>query len=77
MCKSLMTITAALAILSLGSLASSPVQAGNGAPGGASKYNGVGAANVGQVGRAQPAQAAALPITEFSSSSAKSSVSKR
>lgn len=77
MCKSLMTITAALAILSLGSLAASPVQAGNGAPGGASKYNGVRAANVEQVGRPQAARAAALPITEFSSSSAKSSVPKR
>ena len=77
MSKSLMTITAALAILSFGSLASSPVQAGNGAPGGASKYNGVRAANVEQVRRAQATQAAALPITEFSSSSAKSSASKR
>jgi len=77
MSKSLIAVTAAFAILSLGSLASSPVQAGNGAPGGASKYNGVRAANAEQVGRPRSAQAAALPITEFSSSSAKTSVSKR
>jgi len=74
MCKSLMTITAALAILSLGSLV--PAQAGGGATSAPSKYNNPTTAAAEQV-RQQPAQAAALPITEFSSSSAKSSVAKR
>jgi hypothetical protein len=77
MCKSLLTITAALAILSLGSLASSPVQAGGGATSAPSKYNSA-AQNVSvEPARHQPAQASAFAITEFSSSSAKSPASKR
>jgi len=74
MCKNLMAITGALAILSLGSVVSA--QAGGGATSAPSKYNNPMTASAEQA-RHQAAQAAALPITEFSSSSAKSSVSKR
>jgi hypothetical protein len=70
MSKSFFAIAAALAIASLGSLTSSPAQAGNGAPGGASKYGNVHAANVEQVRHPRSVQTANYPITEFSSSSA-------
>ena len=60
MCKTFVTLAAALAIASLGSLAA---QAGNGAQG-TSKYNN-------QIGQSYRYQAANYPITEFSSSSAK------
>lgn len=70
MSKSLLTVAAALAIVSLGSLTSGPAQAGNGAPGGPSKYSNVQAVNVEQVRRHRSVQTANYPITEFSSSSA-------
>ena len=76
MYKSLVTITAALAILSLGSLVFDRAQAGSStsAP---SKYNNAAkTANLNQA-RNQRAQTAGFRITEFSSSSAKSSVPKR
>jgi len=77
MCKSLVTITAAVAILSLGSLASDPAQAG-GATSTPSKYNNAAhAANMQQVRHHQRVQTANFGITEFSSSSAKTSVPKR
>ncbi|MGO9595833.1 MAG: hypothetical protein ACLPZ0_19500 [Steroidobacteraceae bacterium] len=77
MCKSLVTIAAALAILSLGSLASDRAQAG-GATSAPSKYNNAThTANLVQVRHHQRVQAAEFGITEFSSSSAKTSVPKR
>jgi hypothetical protein len=69
MSKSLVAIASALAIASLGSLTSGPAQAGNGAPGGASKYSNVHAANAQQVRHHRSVQTANYPITEFSSSS--------
>jgi hypothetical protein len=69
MYKGIATLAAALAIASLGSLAA---QAGNGAQG-TSKYNG----QIGQAYRYHGTYATAptgsYPITEFSSSSAKTS----
>ena len=75
MCKSLVTIAAALAILSLGSLVSDRAQAG-GATSAPSKYN-THAVNVVQARHHLPVQTAEFGITEFSSSSAKIPVSKR
>jgi hypothetical protein len=74
MYKSILTITAALALASLGSLAA---QAGNGAQG-TSKYNG----QIGQTNHYQGAYYVSgpsngYPITEFSSSSAKTTVPHR
>ena len=77
MCKSLVVIAAALAILLLGSLVSDRAQAG-GATSAASKYNNASrAANLEQVRHHRRVQTADFGITEFSSSSAKSSVPKR
>ncbi len=77
MYKSLVTIAAALAILSLGSLASDRAQAG-GAASAPSKYNNAShTANLVQVRHHQRVQTAEFGITEFSSSSAKTSVPKR
>jgi hypothetical protein len=77
MCKSLVTIAAALAILSLGSLASDRAQAG-GATSAPSKYNNAShTANLVQVRHHQRVLTAEFGITEFSSSSAKTSVPKR
>ena len=76
MCKSLITIAAALAILSLGSLACDRAQAG-GAASAPSKYNNAShTANL-VVRHHQRVQTAEFGITEFSSSSAKTSVPKR
>jgi hypothetical protein len=76
MCKSIVTIAAALAILSLGSFASDRAQAG-GATSAPSKYNNAShTANL-VVRHHQRVQTAEFGITEFSSSSAKSSVPKR
>ena len=73
MCKSLVTITAALAIVFLGSLLTG-AQAG-GATSAPSKYNNaVQAANLYQVRHHRPVQTVEFEITEFSSSSAKHSV---
>jgi hypothetical protein len=66
MSKSILAIAAAMAIVSLGC----PAQAGNGAPGGPSKYSNVHAASVAPVRHHQSGQTANYPITEFSSSSA-------
>jgi hypothetical protein len=75
MCKNLVTITAALAILSLGSLASA--QAG-GATSASSKYNNAThTASLDQTRHHRQVQTADFRITEFSSSSAKSSVPHR
>jgi hypothetical protein len=77
MCKSLITIAAALAILSLGSLTSDRAQAG-GATSAAPKYNNAThTANLAQVRHHQRVQTAEFGITEFSSSSAKASAPKR
>lgn len=74
--KSLVKIAAAIAIVSLGSLVSA--QAGGGATSAPSKYsNETGSANFDQARRHQTAQTADFRITEFSSSSARSSVPKR
>ncbi len=74
MCKSLVTIATALAILSLGSLVSDRAQAG-GATSAPSKYTH--AVNVVQARHHLPVQTAEFGIAEFSSSSAKIPVSKR
>lgn len=77
MCKSLVTITAALAILSMGSLLSDRAQAG-GAMSAPSKYNNAtNTAELYQVRHHRSTRTADVRITEFSSSSAKSSVPKR
>jgi hypothetical protein len=77
MCKSLVTITAALAILSLGSFASDRAQAG-GSTSAASKYNNTThTAHLYQVRHDRSVQTADFKITEFSSSSAKTSAPKR
>jgi hypothetical protein len=76
MCKSLVTIAAALAILSLGSLASDRAQAG-GATSAPSKYNNASHTASLVVRHHQRVQTAEFGITEFSSSSAKTSVPKR
>ena len=77
MCKNLITITAALALLSIGSLASDRAQAG-GAMSAPSKYsNATHTASLDQVRHHQLTSAADVRITEFSSSSVKSSVPKR
>lgn len=74
--KNLITVAAAFAVVSLGSLVSA--QAGGTATSAPSKYNNqVQAAYVSQVSNHRQAQSADYGITEFSSSSAKSSVSKR
>ena len=73
MCKSLVTITAALAIVFLGSLLTG-AQAG-GATSAPSKYNNATyTANLYQVRHHRPVQTVEFGITEFSSSSAKHSV---
>ncbi len=77
MCKNLVTIAAALAILSMGSIIPDRAQAGSStsAP---SKYNNAAqSANLNQVRNHRPVQTVDYRITEFSSSSAKSSVPKR
>jgi len=77
MCKSLVAMTAALAVMLLGSLVSDHAQAG-GATSAPSKYNNTSrAASLEQVRHHQRVQTADFGITEFSSSSAKSSVPKR
>jgi len=77
MCKSLVAIAAALAILLLGSLVSDRAQAG-GSTSAASKYNNSShAANLEQVRYHRRVQTTDFEITEFSSSSAKSSAPKR
>lgn len=76
MCKNLMTLTAALAILALGPLASA--QAGGGATSAPSKYSNENrSASVEQIQNHWRAQHASYGIEEFSSSSARSSVPKR
>ena len=75
--KGLVMVGAALAIVSLGSLVSGPAQAG-GATSAPSKYaRAVDAVKLDQVRHTAPVQTADVKITEFSSSSAKRSVSKR
>jgi hypothetical protein len=70
MFKTLATIAAAAATLSLGSLGSA--QAGGGAASAPSKYNNAGyTTSAYQTRHLQRAQAAGYPITEFSSSSAR------
>lgn len=77
MCKSLVTMTTALAILSLGSLVSDRAQAGS-ATSAASRYNNAAQpVNLNQEQTHRQVQTAGFRITEFSSSSAKSSVPKR
>jgi len=77
MCKSIATIAAALAILSLGTLVSGGAQAG-GATSAPSKYNYTAyTASVDQTRNSRRVHAVIYPITEFSSSSARASVPKR
>jgi hypothetical protein len=77
MCKGLVIIAAAVAIVSVGSLVSDPAQAG-GATSAPSKYNNaVDGVKQAQVQTRWLVQAADVRITEFSSSSAKSTASKR
>jgi len=77
MYKGFVAIAAALAIVSVGSLVSGPAQAG-GATSAPSKYaRAVDGVKVDQVRQNAPVQTADVRITEFSSSSAKSSVPKR
>jgi len=74
--KSLVTVAAALAIASLGSLVSA--QAGGGATSAPSKYNNeVASASLDQGRHRRTVQTVDFRITEFSSSSAKSSPPKR
>ena len=74
--KSFLTISAAVAIVSLGSLASAQAGGATSAP---SRYfnNEIDHVNLAQVRHHQVVQTANFRITEFSSSSAKSSASKR
>jgi hypothetical protein len=72
MLKSVVTLAAALTILSLGSLVSAQAGGATSAP---SKYNGV--SHSAKLSAARNHQLAAFSITEFSSSSAKSSAPKR
>jgi hypothetical protein len=75
--KSFVTITAVVAALSLGSIASDRAQAG-GSMSAPSKYNNVSnAASLYQIRNHRLAQTTHVRITEFSSSSAKSSAPKR
>jgi hypothetical protein len=75
--KSLVTITAVVAILSLGSIASDRAQAG-GSMSAPSKYNNASnAASPYQIRNHRLAQTTHVGITEFSSSSAKSPTPKR
>jgi hypothetical protein len=77
MCKSLVTITASLAIMSLGSLISDHAQAGSSvsAP---SKYSqATHTADLYQTRNNRSVRTARFTITEYSSSSAKSSVPHR
>lgn len=75
--KGLVMVGAALAIVSLGSLVSDPAEAG-GATSAPSKYaRAVDGVKLDQVRHTAPVQTADVKITEFSSSSAKRSVSKR
>ena len=78
MCKTLVTITAALAVVSLGSLVSDRAQAG-GAQSAPTKYSGrsTQTATVYQVRTNRQVQAPDVGITEFSSSSAKTAVPRR
>jgi len=77
MCRGLIAIAAMLSIMSLGSLVSDRAQAG-GATSAPSKYNyTIDGVKQAQVWRHSSVQTADVRITEFSSSSAKSSVSKR
>lgn len=73
MYKSFVTLAAAAAIISFGSLA--PAQAGGGATSAASKYSHT--ANVDQPQRHERVHTANVRITEFSSSSARHAGSKR
>jgi len=74
--KSLVTMTATIATVSLGLLASAQAGGATSAP---SKYfnNEIDHVNLAQVRHHQVVQTADFRITEFSSSSAKSSASKR
>jgi hypothetical protein len=75
MCKKLVTITAALAILSLGSFVSAQAGGATSAP---SMYNNAThTASLNQGRHHRQVQTADFRITEFSSSSAKHAVSKR
>jgi len=75
--KSLAVITAAVAMLSLALLPSDRAQAGS-ATSAASKYdNAAQSANLNRVRNHRLVQTTDFPITEFSSSSARSSVPKR
>jgi hypothetical protein len=76
MYKGFVAIAAALAIVSVGSLVSGPAQAG-GATSAPSKYSHADGVKLDQVRHNGPVQTAEVKITEFSSSSAKSSFSKR
>lgn len=77
MSKTFVTIAAALAIVSLGSLAAERAQAGS-STSAASRYNSANqSANLVQGQNHHRVQTANFTITEFSSSSAKSSVPKR
>lgn len=72
MLKSLATLTAALAILSLGSFV--PAQAGGGGASAPSKYSN---AHVATVDQNRHGRTANVAITEFSSSSAQHKAAKR
>ena len=74
--KTFLTISAAVAIVSLGSLASAQAGGATSAP---SRYfnNEIDNVNLAQIRHHRVVQAADVRITEFSSSSAKSSASKR
>jgi hypothetical protein len=77
MTKALVTITAVIAISSLGLITPDHAQAG-GAMSAPSKYNNVSnAASQSEIRNHRLAQTAHVGITEFSSSSAKSSTPKR
>jgi hypothetical protein len=76
MLKSLVTIAAALAIVSLGSLAG-PAQAGSSTSAPSKYNNAIDGTRVGQTATHHRAQVADYRITEFSSSSARGTGPKR
>jgi hypothetical protein len=76
MCKNILTVAAAIVIVSTGSLVSA--QAGGGATSAPSKYNGTPhTVKFNQAHNNLPVQSADYRITEFSSSSAKTTAPKR
>lgn len=77
MFKSLITITAALAIVSLGTLVSDRAQAGSSVSAPSKYSNANQSANENQAPAIRQVRRASFGITSFSSSSAKTSVPKR